>query len=134
MPLVILYVVTLVVFAVIDAAGIALLILPVMERDAASIMADTPRILPALIFYLGYVAGVVGFVSGPALRAGTALGPVALRAAAFGAIAYGTYEFTNLSILATWTWSITLTDFAWGIVLNAAGATLGLALTRLIRR
>ncbi len=130
MPLVILYIATLVVFAILDAIGISQVILPVMERDAGHLMAETPRVLPALIFYFGYIAGLVGFVTYPALTAGLPYGRVALRAAAFGAVAYGTYEFTNLAILADWTWAITLTDMAWGIVLNALGATGGLWLAR----
>jgi len=34
-----------------------------------------------------------------------------------GLVTYGIYDFTNYSILAHWTWKITLIDFIWGMIL-----------------
>ena len=50
--------------------------------------------LKALVFYLFYVAGLIWFVSLPALRA-EAPAQAALGGAFLGALAYGTYEFTK---------------------------------------
>lgn len=34
-----------------------------------------------------------------------------------GAVTYGIYDFTNYSILANWTFKITIIDFIWGMIL-----------------
>jgi uncharacterized membrane protein len=47
-------------------------------------------------------------------------------------MAYGTYELTNLATLRDWTWRMTLTDLAWGTVLTAVAAAIGVAVTRWI--
>ncbi|GIL62231.1 hypothetical protein Vafri_16500 [Volvox africanus] len=41
-----------------------------------------------------------------------------------GLCLYGTYEFTNLSILVPWTWALALVDTAWGSI--ACGVAAGL--------
>lgn len=58
------------------------------------------------------------FVALPAMRLRNP--QFALRSGAFfGAVTYGTYSFTNLSLLQDWTWSLALADTAWGAVLTA---------------
>ncbi len=93
-------------------------------------MLDSPRYVPALVFYLFYVVGVLFFVSVPALRADTALITVFLTAALFGAVAYGTYEFSNFATLTKWSMAMVATDVAWGTVLTGTSATLGVAIAR----
>ncbi|MEM8752665.1 MAG: DUF2177 family protein [Pseudomonadota bacterium] len=126
------YVATAVAFLVIDMIGLRLLVLPIFNSEAGQLFRDDPRILPAAVFYLGFIAGVVWFVSAPALASGAGLGHVFLNAAFFGAIAYGTYEFTNLATLKGWTLRMALTDFVWGAALTAVSATVGVWIARMI--
>lgn len=51
--------------------------------------------------------------------------------ALFGLVLYGVYDFTNLSILAGWPLSITLIDWAWGMVLNGVIALMIVYLNRI---
>ena len=168
MQILILYFATALVFLGLDVIGLRLLIRPVFERHVGDLLVDGFRLVPALVFYLFYVAGLIWFVSLPALRAeapaqaelalrelgqagfgavdatgrseaaiiadalGAAPGPAqaALGGAFLGALAYGTYEFTNLATLKGWSWSMLLTDLSWGIFLTGFAAWAGLMITR----
>lgn len=124
----ILYLTTLVVFLVIDVIGITILIRPVFERHVGDLLADPFRLLPAILFYMGYIAGVVYFVSVPAER----LGQAALNGALLGILCYATYEFTNYATLRDWSPQQVIIDTLWGGVLTGLSAWAGLAITRAI--
>ena len=94
MQILILYFATALVFLGLDVIGLRLLIRPVFERHVGDLLVDGFRLVPALVFYLFYVAGLIWFVSLPALRA-EAPAQAALGGAFLGALAYGTYEFTK---------------------------------------
>ena len=123
------YFATALVFLGLDVIGLRLLIRPVFERHVGDLLVDGFRLVPALVFYLFYVAGLIWFVSLPALRA-EAPAQAALGGAFLGALAYGTYEFTNLATLKGWSWSMLLTDLSWGIFLTGFAAWAGLMITR----
>ena len=129
MQILILYFATALVFLGLDVIGLRLLIRPVFERHVGDLLVDGFRLVPALVFYLFYVAGLIWFVSLPALRA-EAPAQAALGGAFLGALAYGTYEFTNLATLKGRSWSMLLTDLSWGIFLTGFAAWAGLMITR----
>lgn len=125
MTLLIAYVATAAAFLIIDMIGLRLLVLPIFNAEAGRLFLENPRIAPAAVFYLGFIAGVVWFVSAPALASGAGLGAVFLNAALLGALAYGTYEFTNYATLKGWTAKMVATDFIWGAALTGASAVIG---------
>ena len=129
MKLVVLYFSTAVIFFVVDAIGLRLLIKPVFERHIGHLFADPFRIVPAIIFYLGYIAGLLWFVSAPALRAND---PVAalIGGVLLGLMAYGTYEFTNYTTLRDWSPQQVFADTLWGGALTGFAAWAGLMMTR----
>ena len=45
--------------------------------------------------------------------------------ALLGLVAYGTYDFTNLSTLKNWPLTLSLIDVCWGVVLTGVAATAG---------
>lgn len=85
---------------------------------------------PAVLFYLIYVAGIVGLAVLPAAREG-GLGRAMALGAALGFVAYATYDLTNLATLKHWSWTVSAIDMAWGAVLTALAAAAGLAALRL---
>ena len=87
----------------------------------------TALLLPAALFYLAYVAGLIYLVSLPALKTGA---PVLIPAAIIGTMAYGTYEFTSYAIMKDWHWQMVATDTLWGTALTALSAWGGVAITR----
>ncbi|MGL4308916.1 MAG: DUF2177 family protein [Paracoccaceae bacterium] len=129
MKLVILYGATAIIFLAADAVGLKYLIKPVFDRHVGHLLANPLRLGPAAIFYLGYVAGLLYFVSVPALRNGEPLAAL-LGGALLGLLAYGTYEFTNYATLRDWSWQQVVADTVWGAVLTGAAAWAGVMIVR----
>ena len=131
MKILILYLITAVVFFGLDAIGLRYLVKPVFERHVAHLFADPFRVLPAALFYLGYVAGVLWFVSVPALRNGDLLSAL-IGGVLLGLFAYGTYEFTNYATLRDWSLEHVAVDTIWGGVLTGVSAWAGVLIARMM--
>jgi uncharacterized membrane protein len=122
------YVITLVVFLALDAVWLTTMA-PLLYRPAIGhLMLDEFRPLPALAFYLLYVAGIVTFAVMPGLARASAGGALA-RGALFGLVAYATYDLTNQATLRGWPWVVTLADLCWGTFVTAAAAAAACRLT-----
>ena len=87
------------------------------------------RLVPAVAFYLLYVAGIVVFVNGA--RDAAWLSSL-LYGALFGFFCYMTFELTSLSLLKHWTWPVVVLDVSWGTVVTAVSATLGLIIANAV--
>ena len=83
------------------------------------------RPVPAVLFYLLYIAGIMIFVSG---SSDATWQKTLVYGALFGFFCYATFELTSLAMLKHWTWPVVVVDIAWGSVVTATGATLGLLL------
>ncbi|MCA0922421.1 DUF2177 family protein [Pseudooceanicola nanhaiensis] len=123
------YLVTAVLFLGLDAVMLKTVIRPVFESRLQDQLLEDLRIGPAAVFYLFYVAGVVWFVSLPALRDGAPMQAL-LNGAILGALAYGTYEFTNYATLKAWDLRMVALDVSWGTVLTGVSAALGVLIVR----
>lgn len=132
MSMAILYVVTVAVFLGLDFLGLSYILKPTFERYVGDMLLDSPRLGPAVVFYAFYIAGVLWFVGWPALTQQKPLLWVFGSAALLGAMAYGTYEFTNLATLRGWSWQMVATDLTWGTLLTGTSTTIGVAVTRWI--
>ncbi len=120
----IVYLATALAFAVLDAVWLGVVATDFYRGEIGSLMLATPRWVPAILFYLMYVAMVVGFVIAPS--AGQAgVGRVLLRGAAFGLACYGTYDLTNLATLTAWTTRMAIVDTLWGMSATAIAAAVG---------
>jgi len=119
-----LYAITAVLFLFIDAVMLSLVMKPLFTRHIGNAMRDSPMMAPAGLFYLAYVAGLVFLVAAPALRDAVPE-RAALHGAVLGAMAYGTYEFTSMSIMKNWSWTMVATDTIWGAVLTGFSAWAG---------
>ena len=118
------YLGTAAVFAALDAVWLTQ-VGPRLYRPALDpVLADKPSMVPAVIFYLVYVLGIVVFAVAPNRDAG--LARVALGGAMLGALAYATYDLTNQATLKVWATRITVIDISWGAFVTAAGAAAGL--------
>jgi uncharacterized membrane protein len=89
-----------------------------------SLLSDQPNLMVAGLFYLVYVVGVVVFAVLPSAQSDNWLMPVGLGAL-LGLVAYGTYDFTNLSTLRDWPLLVSVVDLCWGIFVSAASALAG---------
>jgi uncharacterized membrane protein len=131
MQLIVLYMATLLVFLLLDAVMLTRVLRPIFETYVSDLLATDLRIGPALVFYLFYIAGVLYFVSLPAFREGAPLSAL-IGGALLGAMAYGTYEFTNYATLEGWHWRMVAVDLTWGTVLTAVSAWAGVVITRAV--
>ena len=129
MKILILYCSTAAILFALDLIGLRLFIRPAFERHVAHLLVEPVRAIPAILFYLGYVAGVLWFVSVPALRADDPAAAL-IGGVALGLMAYGTYEFTNYATLRDWSIEQVAIDTVWGGVLTGLSAWAGVVTTR----
>lgn len=81
------------------------------------------KLVPAALFYLLYVIGVLVFVSGsPSSTWQSTL----LFGALFGFFCYATFDLTSLALLRNWSWAVAVVDVSWGAVVTAVSSTAGL--------
>ena len=92
------------------------------HRDLGPLLADNPNMTVAVIFYLGFIVGILIFAVRPALASGD-WRTAALYGALFGFFAYATYDLTNFATMRVWTLRVTLLDIAWGTFLTGTVAS-----------
>ena len=80
-------------------------------------------VLAAALFYVQYVAVIIGFAVLPAAR----IKDAALRGLGIGWVAYATYELTNWAVIEGWPASLVAIDITWGLVLTTLVAAVGRA-------
>lgn len=124
MQIITLYLITAAIFLGLDAVMLKLVMRPLFETRLGYQLLENPRFLPAGVFYLFYVAGVLWFVSLPALANAAPLQAL-INGAILGALAYGTFEFTNYAVLRAWDARMVATDLIWGTCVTALAAALG---------
>jgi uncharacterized membrane protein len=116
-------------FCLMDGGWLTLLG-PVLYRPVlGDILLPTPKLWPAIAFYLVFPIGVLVFAALPALKAGNVTTAL-IYGALFGALAYGTYDLTNFATLRNWTLQISLLDIGWGAIASATAASVGYYVTK----
>ena len=123
------YVATLVVFLGIDYVWLSTMG-GFYRREMGSLMRAVPNIAVAGLFYAAYVVGILVFAVRPS-DPSVGLVQVALLGALFGALAYGTYDLTNLATLKNWPMIVSVVDMAWGAFVTSLAATGGYLAVRL---
>lgn len=112
------YIVTFMVFFLIDLLWLGFLAKDLYDKYLGDFMAEKTNWPAAIIFYLIFIAGLVYFAVNPALESGSWLEALKIGAI-FGFITYLTYDMTNLATLKDWPLEITLIDILWGTILNS---------------
>jgi uncharacterized membrane protein len=126
------YVITLVVFLVLDALWLGIIARRLYQAQIGFIMAKQPKWAAAGVFYLLFVVGLVVFCVSPGVRSGS-WGQAAGRAALFGLVTYATYDLTNLATLEGWPLAVTAIDLAWGTAVSTATTLISVWLARMWR-
>ncbi|WP_312138797.1 DUF2177 family protein [Brevundimonas sp.] len=117
------YVLTLVVFAIIDTVWLGTMAGRIYRPLIGSMLADNFRLVPAVVFYCMYAAALTVFAVMPGLNAGD-WKKALIWGALFGLFAYATYDLTNLATLKSWSTKLVVIDIAWGVVVSAASSSL----------
>jgi uncharacterized membrane protein len=116
-------------FAAIDSVWLMTMAPRLYKPEIGELMADEFRLVPAIVFYLLYITGVLIFAVNPALASGkwqTAL----IQGALFGFFCYMTYDMTNYATLRIWSLKVTILDLIWGTFLTGAAAVVGTLVTQ----
>ncbi len=121
--LVYLYLITIVVFFAFDFVWLSTATSRIYKPYLGDLLAEKPNLPVAAAFYLFYVVGILALAVVPALNNGDVWGAV-WRAALFGALAYGTYDLTNLATIRGWAWQVSVIDIIWGTTLNSVVAAI----------
>lgn len=108
-------------FLLADALWLGVVAYDFYIREIGTLLRDDPSWPVAGLFYLGYVAGVLYFAVWPGLAGGSWRRTAGL-AAALGALAYGTYDLTNLATLKGFTPLVAVVDLLWGAVVTTLAA------------
>ena len=106
-----------------DVIWIGIVARPMYARGIGHLMADQPNFVAAIAFYLLYAVGLMAFVVLPRAPGDWRL--AAAWGAAFGFMAYMTYDLTNLATLRDWPLALSAIDVAWGCVATGLAATAG---------
>jgi uncharacterized membrane protein len=114
-----LFFIALPVFFVIDMIWLVLVAKNFYQNQIGFLMKPDINWFAAVIFYLLFIAGLIGFVISPAMVKQSWLHAL-LYGALFGLITYATYDLTNLATLKDWPLMVTVVDMIWGTVLAAS--------------
>ncbi len=93
------------------------------QRHLGPLLRPDVQWLPAVLFYLLYVAALVVFVAAPAVER-QSLGRAVGLGAFFGLAAYAAFDLTGLALLRDFSLAAALADLAWGAFLSAAVSAL----------
>ncbi len=124
------YFITLVVFLAIDMVWLTVIAKRFYAEKLGYLMAPKTNLVAALLFYMLFVVGLLVFVIGPALAAGSWLQAL-LAGLFFGLVTYATYDLTNLATIKDWPVVITLIDLVWGSFVSGITSVLSYLLIRL---
>ena len=119
---------TFAVMAVLDGIWLTLVARDFYRSNIGHLLGESTNWVPAVAFYVIYTIGAWFFATQPGVDDGSAL-TAALRGAAFGFVAYATYDLTNHATLRGWPSLVTVVDMAWGTGLTATVAGLAAWIT-----
>jgi uncharacterized membrane protein len=112
------YAVGIVTFFALDLLWLGVVAKGFYQRRMGHLMRPDVQWVPAVLFYLLFVAALVVFVAGPAAErqsVGRAIG----YGAFFGLAAYAAFDLTGMALLKDFPVSVALVDLAWGAFLSA---------------
>jgi len=113
------YLITVVVFFALDLFWLGIIAKKMYADKLGYIMSPQVNWLPAIIFYLLFVVGLLLMVIFPAIEKKSWMHALTYGIL-FGLVTYATYDLTNLATLKDWPLSITLIDLIWGSFISAA--------------
>ena len=124
-----LYLLTAVVFFAIDLVWLGVVAVNFYQRHLGSLLAEQVRWVPAILFYLIFIAGLLVFAVQPGLSAGS-LGRAAVLGAFLGFMAYATFDLTCLALFKNFPVVVVVVDMIWGSCLTAVVSSAGYGIGR----
>ena len=129
--MVLLYFVTLAVFIAVDLLWVWIISRRLYRTNLEGLLRAKFNVIPAVVFYLLYIVGLMIFVIVPAvdkISLGYAMGMGVL----FGGFTFGTYALVNLAIIRDWSLLIVLIDLIEGMFVTGVACTVAFYLSQMI--
>lgn len=126
-----LYLITFAIFLAIDYIWLNFIAKNIYSTKIGHLLAENPKLIPALIFYLVFIVGVLVFAVLPGYEAQNIWKTVMLGAL-FGFLTYSTYDLTNLATLKSWPVSVTIVDLIWGTSISTVTSVAGYYIARIL--
>jgi uncharacterized membrane protein len=124
-----LFVLTAVVFFAIDLVWLGVVAAQFYQRQMGSLLAPQVRWVPAVLFYLIFITGLLVFAVLPGLTAGSLIRALALGAF-LGLMAYATFDLTCLALFKDFPVLVVVVDLVWGTCLSASVTAAGYGIGR----
>ncbi len=118
------YAATLIVFCCCDFVWLGWVAKDYYQSQIGGLLLGQPNWAAAVAFYAIFAGGVCLFCIVPALDTAS-IRKAALLGALLGALAYATYDLSNLATLKGWSTALSLADIAWGAFVTAVSASAG---------
>jgi uncharacterized membrane protein len=118
------YLVSLILFLALDAIWLLLIAKDFYQKNIGSIMKADPNLYAAGLFYLIFLAGLVTFVTQPALLKESWTHAL-IFGMFFGFVTYATFDLTSLALLKDFPVKVVIVDLLWGMFIGGAVSTGG---------
>ncbi|HMO79106.1 MAG TPA: DUF2177 family protein [Candidatus Paceibacterota bacterium] len=117
------YLVAVFIFLIIDFVWLGFVANNFYQNQIGFLLREQFLLIPAIIFYLLFVFGLLIFAILPAVEKNS--WKVALfLGGLFGLITYATYDLTNFATIKNWPFIVVVIDLIWGIFISATVSTL----------
>ena len=111
-------------FCIMDGLWLGVLATDFYFNSLEGILLEEPNWPSAVVFYLGYIVGIVYFAIKPNLLNGNYI-TVIRDGALLGLLAYATYDMTNMATLKGWSLTVSLVDMVWGMIITGMSSLAG---------
>lgn len=128
-----LYLISLVVFFVIDIFWLGLLAKDLYKNQIGFLLSNEVRWGAAILFYCLYLGGLTFFVIYPLFSEGNYVAAI-LYGGFFGLVCYATYDLTNLATLKEWPIKIVVLDLLWGTFISGVTSAITLWIGHVLAR
>jgi uncharacterized membrane protein len=126
-----LYFVTLAVFTSLDLLWVWVISKRLYRSSLEGIIRAKFNVVPAVVFYLLYIVGMMIFVLIPAFD-NTSLGQALGMGILYGMFTFGTYSLINMAVIRDWSLLIVLVDLIRGMFVTGVASTIGFYISQVI--
>ena len=116
-------------FLLIDMVWLSVSVKLFYKPQLGDLLNDKPVMWAAFLFYVLYVVGMAIIVIKPALT-NFSINNVFWTGLLFGAVAYGTYNLTNMATIKNWSAYVVFVDIFWGGLLTGTSSVIGIYLAK----
>jgi len=124
-----LYGLTALVFFAIDLVWLGVVASGFYQKHLGHLLAEAVRWVPALLFYLLFILGILVFAVLPGLSDGSLAKAVSLGAF-LGLFAYATFDLTCAALFRDFPTLVVVVDLIWGTALSAVVSAAGYGIGR----